>query len=170
MLIPILRLFTVMWLCCVFAGCESKQQSFLTDTQAFREHPTETAWLTLIRDHPQQLIHDLHIYHEARIARDLPNSMSRQPGELEIHLKEQEALAAVALGKLKQHDQQVLWLLLEGLIVQEFDSHFPATASELACRIDFDRAYRLFADLKTSEENRRACFVSQHRWGGDHGK
>lgn len=74
-------------------------------------------------------------YHEARMHRDLPNSMTLvgiTPNEY-IRIQERRVEAAFALIKKKQSAD--LWKLLSALVMQDFAEELMGTALEIAARI-----------------------------------
>lgn len=142
--------------------------------EGFFADPQQSTWEALIRaespnghDPGARFAFHFERYNEARVQRDLPNSMSRD-GRVEEHIIEQMRLMKAEFEAIKRLPHDQLWELLSTMCRQRFDEEYVWTAAEIALRLLGSR----LAEMARSDNPENAEIIEQvrQRFRAGHGR
>lgn len=151
---------------------------------AFVNRPSQENWDSLVNEalasaslsDAQMVILTIR-YNEARLRRDLPNSMALVGITPNEKVRASAAEATQALEGIRPHVQSdTMWKFLEALVRQTFDEQLTYSACEMACRLSPERydemAERVTRDLPGRPELQRVIRATRDRWesGEQHGQ
>jgi hypothetical protein len=124
-----------------------------TSFEIFLSHPSKDTWEALKSDAKlgrlsSRYFEQILIYHEARLDRDFPNSMSLvgiTPNEF-VKLRREQVDSALSI--IRSAQDKSLWRLLDGLALQDFDEDLVWTALEIAARLSQSKFEEIAQTLK----------------------
>lgn len=124
------------------ANLREVSENFKTSCELFLEKPSLVLWHQFevdIRtghyDASRRVFRDVLEYHDARLKRDLPNSMALSDVKPNNFVANQQRRADSAFLSIKAQESNDLWRILEKLSNQSFDEDLMRTSCEIAARL-----------------------------------
>jgi hypothetical protein len=119
----------------VFAEKKAANDSF----EMFLTKPTQVYWrsfeVNIKSGYYHQVFQQVLEYHDARMKRDLPNSMALTGPAQDKFMKQHNKRIIFALNSIRSKESSDLWRLLGKLGSQNFDEDLVWTAFEIAARL-----------------------------------
>lgn len=144
---------------------KSSYELFLASPSLVSWHHFETDIRTGRYDASMPVFRDVLEYHDARLKRDLPNSMALSGIDPKNFVDKQQRRTDSALLSIKVQESIYLWRMLEKLASQDFDEDLMWTSCEITARLSPSKFEIILNEVQRLHPERKRMFrILRSRW------